>query len=67
MTTVGSVTCNGSCSASTAPSNTLCPPPTLILTLNPTVINHKADYSLKYHSTYTTACDITYPDGAQAS
>ncbi len=67
MTTAGNITCNGSCSASVAPSNTLCPPPTLTLTLNPTTIKHKGDYSLKYHSTYTTSCNITYPDGAVAS
>jgi hypothetical protein len=63
MTNPGTQTCSGSCSATVAPANSLCPPPTLSVTLTPTTIGDKGTYSLKYSSANTRSCDVTFPDG----
>lgn len=67
MTNPGTQTCSGSCTATVAPANTLCPPPTLSVTLSPTTIADKGTYSLKYSSANTRSCDVTFPDGRVSS
>jgi hypothetical protein len=62
MVNSGKIVAGGSCNV-VAPADSLCPPPTLNVNLNPTTIPDKGTYSLKYDSLNTKNCSVTFPTG----